>query len=88
MGCPWQNGHIERLFGTLKRKLDQRQVADGEQLQTALTVSGTTPCGRTKTWADERRWRPGTGIDPYRVPRRVKWFEAWGGLLSGFYLSG
>lgn len=23
-GCPWQNGRIERLFGTLKQKLDQR----------------------------------------------------------------
>jgi transposase InsO family protein len=23
-GCPWQNGRIERLFGTLKEKLDQR----------------------------------------------------------------
>jgi putative transposase len=23
-GCPWQNGRIERLFGTLKDKLDQR----------------------------------------------------------------
>ena len=22
-GCPWQNGRIERLFGTLKNKLDQ-----------------------------------------------------------------
>lgn len=22
-GCPWQNGRIERLFGTLKQKLDQ-----------------------------------------------------------------
>jgi transposase InsO family protein len=22
-GCPWQNGRIERLFGTLKEKLDQ-----------------------------------------------------------------
>jgi len=23
-GCPWQNGRIEHLFGTLKQKLDQR----------------------------------------------------------------
>jgi transposase InsO family protein len=22
-GCPWENGRIERLFGTLKNKLDQ-----------------------------------------------------------------
>lgn len=23
IGCPWQNGRIERLFGTLKERLDQ-----------------------------------------------------------------
>lgn len=35
-GCPWQNGRIERLFGTLKAKLDQWRVLDGEQLRVAL----------------------------------------------------
>ena len=25
-GCPWQNGRIERLFGTLKAKLDRIEV--------------------------------------------------------------
>ena len=29
-GCPWQNGRIERLFGTLKRKLDQWEVSGFE----------------------------------------------------------
>ena len=28
-GCPWQNGRIERLFGTLKSKLDRWRVLDG-----------------------------------------------------------
>lgn len=91
VGCPWQNGRIERLFGTLKRKLDQWRVVDDKQLQTALkhftfwynavrphqNLSGQTP---SEAW---------DGIDPYqRVPKRVEWFEAWGGLLNGFYLSG
>jgi transposase InsO family protein len=35
-GCPWQNGRIERLFGTLKQKLDQWQVPDFAQLSRDL----------------------------------------------------
>ncbi|WP_152223094.1 integrase core domain-containing protein [Pseudomonas sp. SCB32] len=91
VGCPWQNGRIERLFGTLKRKLDQWHVANGEQLQTALQTFGfwynavrphQSLNGRTPLEA----W---SGVDPYqRIPKRVEWFEAWEGLLTGFYLSG
>lgn len=48
------NGRIERLFGTLKRKLDLWEVAR---------------------------------LDPYANPvRREFWFEAWDGLLQGYYL--
>lgn len=36
-GCPWQNGRIERLFGTLKQKLDQWKVAGFEALNGSLT---------------------------------------------------
>lgn len=35
-GCPWQNGRIERLFGTLKQKLDQWEVAGFEALNVSL----------------------------------------------------
>jgi transposase InsO family protein len=35
-GCPWQNGRIERLFGTLKSKLDQWSVANADELVQAL----------------------------------------------------
>jgi transposase InsO family protein len=35
-GCPWQNGRIERLFGTLKQKLDQWEVAGFEALNDSL----------------------------------------------------
>ncbi|MCY1423547.1 Integrase core domain protein [compost metagenome] len=90
-GCPWQNGRIERLFGTLKGKLDQWRVWDGGQLQVALkqfcfwynqvrphqNLRGQTP------------WEAWYGIDPYsRTITRVEWFEAWEGLLTGFYLTG
>ncbi|OBY59325.1 hypothetical protein A9513_004555 [Pseudomonas sp. AU12215] len=91
VGCPWQNGRIERLFGTLKHKLDCWRVLNGEQLQAALTIfsfwyNAVRPHQSLNGRTPLEAWN---GIDPYqRRPKRVEWFEAWDGLLSGFYLSG
>ena len=89
LGCPWQNGRIERLFGTLKSKLDCWRVLDRAQLQSALdqfafwynavrphqSLNGRTPL---------EAWR---GVDPYRrAPKREEWLEAWDGLLQGYHL--
>jgi len=88
-GCPWQNGRIERLFGTLKRKLDQWEVAGFEALQGSLGefqfwynhvrahqhLGGATPA---EAWA---------GVNPFAVKHKSEiWFEAWNGLLQGYYL--
>ena len=76
LGCPWQNGRIERLFGSLKEKLDQWSVTDRNQLNNAL--------GRFAHWYNEvgphqnidgrtpmEAW---TGIDPYRdAPKQAAW---------------
>ncbi|MDB5814482.1 MAG: Integrase core domain protein [Rhodocyclales bacterium] len=35
-GCPWQNGRIERIFGTLKQSLDQIQIDTGKALNRLL----------------------------------------------------
>ena len=87
--CPWQNGRIERLFGTLKGKLDQWEVAGFQALNCSLGefrffynhvrphqhLGGATP---TEVWAR---------VDPYARPvRQAFWFEAWDGLLQGYYL--
>jgi transposase InsO family protein len=34
--CPWQNGRIERFFGTLKAQLDRIAIADGDDLRRKL----------------------------------------------------
>ncbi len=88
-GCPWQNGRIERLFGTLKHKLDQWQVPDFAQLNRDLNkfrhwynhvrphqnLDGRTPA---EAWCDE---------NPYtKSPKQEHWFEAWNGLLIGYHL--
>ncbi|MDP3261203.1 MAG: integrase core domain-containing protein [Thermodesulfovibrionales bacterium] len=89
-GCPWQNGQIERFFGTLKEKLDQWQVGSSEQLNGALAqfrfwynhvrphqnLDGRTP---VEVWN-------GTDVFSGR-PKHEYWFEAWDGLLTGIYLK-
>ncbi len=90
LGCPWQNGRVERFFGTLKEKLNQLSVDHHDGLNQALTqfsfwynqvrphqnLSGRTPA---------EVWR---GIDVYQVtPKEEYGFEAWEGLLTGIYLK-
>ncbi|MDP2834814.1 MAG: integrase core domain-containing protein, partial [Pseudomonadota bacterium] len=89
--CPWQNGRVERFFGTLKNKLDEQQVEDAKQLDQELGVFRTwynrvrphqNLAGRTPFEA----WR---GVDFFaRRFRLRRWFSAWDGLLQGeIYLS-
>jgi len=88
-GCPWQNGRVERFFGTLKEKLDQLAVDSLNALNGALAefrffynyvrahqnLGGLTPA---EAWA---------GVHPFEAGAKdEKWFEAWDGLLSGYYL--
>lgn len=88
-GCPWQNGRIERFFGTLKQKLDQWQVPGLTQLNRDLNtfsywynhirphqnLNGKTPA---EAW---------NGVNPYAKPPKTEhWFQAWEGLLTGYYL--
>lgn len=87
--CPWQNGRVERFFGTLKTSLDQLVMTSFDALNTALcefrffynhvrphqNLDGATPA---EAWA---------GVDPYSTKfKQEYWFEAWDGLLAGYYL--
>jgi putative transposase len=84
--CPWQNGRIERLFGTLKQKLNKIAFADAAALQSLLHefmvwyneirphqhLQGATP---TAAWhrIDYNKDRP----------RSMEWWSGWGGQLCG-----
>jgi transposase InsO family protein len=89
LGCSWENGRIERLFGTLKNKLDQWCVADKAQLSRSLNIfaywyNAIRPHQNINGRTPMEAW---VGIDPYRsAPKQALWFEAWEGLLTGFYL--
>lgn len=87
--CPWQNGQVERFFGTLKTSLNQLIVSSFDALNSALgefrffynhvrphqNLAGATPA---EAWA---------GVDPCATKYKQEyWFEAWEGLLTGYYL--
>lgn len=84
--CPWQNGRIERLFGTLKGRLDQVAVDSLEALNRALGefrffYNHVRPHQNLAGWTPAEAW---AGIDPYATKFRDEyWFEAWDGLLCG-----
>lgn len=88
-GCPWQNGRIERLFGTLKQKLDQWQVANIAQLNADLNIfshwyNQIRPHQNLNGRTPAEAWN---GINPYtNSPKQEHWFEAWDGLLAGYCL--
>jgi transposase InsO family protein len=86
--APWQNGRMERLFGTVKRVLRLRAAACGEK-----TVS-TDDLQLIRTWYNHLR--PHQGLEG-RTPaeawsgenvdrrRRPTWFSEWEGVLSGYF---
>lgn len=83
------NGRIERFFGTLKAKLDTLVPADGASLQLLLGeflvwYNAVRPHQHLDGATPDEAWQR---IDPYVVPpKSTRWFEAWGGRLTGFYL--
>jgi putative transposase len=87
--CPWMNGRIERLFGTLKGKLDRWTVESFEELTLAL--------GDFRAWYNHARphqhlagctpFEAWSGIDPYASPLvAVRYFSAWDGVLTGYWI--
>lgn len=88
---PWQNGRIERLFGTLKPLLKQLALANAKTLDAALfefrlfynhvrthqNLGGRTP---TEAWTMRDTQGP---LPPIRGAKLV---SALGGLLVGYYL--
>jgi len=87
--CPWQNGRIERFFGTLKHALDRWTVENRDQLKTSLHLfrfwyNHIRPHQNLQGHTPAEIW---TGKDIFqRCSQKEFWFEAWNGLLMGYYL--
>lgn len=90
-GCPWQNGRIERFFGTLKWCLlrvqfDSASALDGllgefghwyNHIRPHQSLGGLTP---VEAWQ---------GVDVFHMrtpPKEIRFYQAWDGLLRGFYM--
>ena len=83
--CPWQNGRVERFFGTFKSVIRKTCVESRESLNDALPdfrfwynhirthdhLDGHTPAEK---W-DGR----------VKATDNPRYFESWGGVLAGFY---
>jgi putative transposase len=86
MHCPWQNGRIERVFGTLKQYLNMITFDTREQLQVLLD--------EFMTWYNTiRPHQHLEGRTPFEVwhaidykkakPKSIEWWTGWDGMLSG-----
>jgi putative transposase len=72
VGCPWQNGRIERFFGTLKPVLRQLELASQTAVQSALDAFGTfynevRPHQNLGGLTPAEAWRGWTWEDVHRV---------------------
>ena len=88
-GCPWMNGRIERVFGTLKSKLDRLKIDGRETLVQLLSefsfwYNATRPHQHLNGLTPDEAWH---GINPYaRSPKSEQFYSGWGGLLQGVLL--
>jgi len=83
--CPWQNGRIERFFGTLKQITHQIQFECQSQLEASLP--------EFRFWYNQVRTHH--NIDHYtpaekwdgiaKKTHQPLWFETWDGVLTGYY---
>lgn len=84
--CPWQNGRIERFFGTFKQKMNQVMVDSAEQLSCALP--------EYRFWYNHIRTHDHlNGYTPAEIwdkscakfSNEPEFFQQWNGVLSGYY---
>ena len=89
--APWQNGRIERLFGTLKPLLRQLVIPSRAALQTALDEfrlfhNHVQPHQNLQGHTPAEAWNT-TSIKPTRIDQPSPVFVlALNGLLAGFYV--
>jgi putative transposase len=90
VAAPWQNGRIERFFGTFKEKIKQLTIINSDDLNQKLMefsywynsvrshsyLGGKTP---DEVW---------NNVDVFiQGYKRAIWYEKWDGLLTGYYLK-
>jgi putative transposase len=89
IACPWMNGRIERLFGTLKEKLNLWEVTSINSLNHSLHLfqfyyNHVRPHQHLDGLTPAEVWQGKTNFN--RRNSRAYWFDEWDGLITGYYL--
>lgn len=75
-GCPWMNGRIERVFGTLKDKLDRIRLDGQQSLQRLLADFGfwyNEVRPHQNLGGEQRRMRLGMELILTPTPRSLRY---------------
>ncbi len=84
LACPWQNGRVERFFGTLKEKLDQLEVFSNSGL-TQLMDEFRFWYNHVRTHQSLQGYTPAEVWDKRQPGKSAFYYSAWEGLLTGYY---
>jgi transposase InsO family protein len=84
VACPWQNGRIERCFGTFKQKWQLANITNKNNLQTQLTLyqnwyNGIRPHSHLDGKTPKEVY---LNRQPKGAPLLV---SGWNGVLTGYY---
>ncbi|WCM94102.1 integrase core domain-containing protein [Acidovorax sp. NCPPB 2350] len=87
-GCPWQNGRIERFFGTLKPVLQSMRLTV-EKLPVALAgfasfYNEVRPHQNLGGLTPHEAWQGITWADVHRAQGQGEWVQACEGQLRGY----
>lgn len=89
VASPWQNGRVERFIGTFKERISGLAVLNQAQLTACLPefvfwYNAIRPHQHLDGKTPLEAWH---GVDVFtEQPKRVYRFDAWEGLLTGYYL--
>jgi transposase InsO family protein len=87
--CPWQNGRVERFFGTFKHYAD-KAVFNAKYLQEALGefavwYNFVRPHRHLEGRTPGEAW---SGVEPCgQAPNVCRRFSAWRGMLRGYWMD-
>ena len=90
-GCPWQNGRVERFFGTLKQNLKQVQFDNISTLDNLLTDFGCwyhliRPHQNLSGLTPMEAWHAVDAFNTANPAKEVRFYQAGDGLLCGFHI--
>ena len=83
--CPWQNGRIERFFGTFKQCLDRVTIADSDDLRCKL-IAFRAWYNHVRSHQHLHGYTPAEAWDGRaKSTRQPQWFEVWNGRITGWF---